>query len=155
MSTFIVVTGNPQICAAEICNRVVAIVNDDVITLYELNQKMKELTGAEPEDLRARDENKYLDARRKILEALIDDKIAREKIQELGIKVTPKEIDATLERIKKTNQWTQEDLLRKLKSEGITYEKYREKLKSEIERYQLLNYEIKSKIVIREEELRQ
>ena len=48
MSTFIVVTGNPQICAAEICNRVVAIVNDDVITLYELNQKMKELTGAEP-----------------------------------------------------------------------------------------------------------
>ena len=42
--------------AAETCNRVVAIVNNQVITLYELNKTIKEMTGYSAEDLRLRSE---------------------------------------------------------------------------------------------------
>ena len=71
--------------SAEICNRIVAIVNSEVITLRELNAKIRELTGLEPNDLRNRDEKTYLEARRKILDILIDEikpQAVNEKIQQ-------------------------------------------------------------------------
>jgi peptidyl-prolyl cis-trans isomerase SurA len=126
-----------------------------VITLHELNKKIKEMTGLTPDDLRSQNEKNYLETRRKILELLIDERIAQAKIQELGINVSEKRIDATIENIKKVNRITHEDLIAKLKSEGITYEKYREKVKEDLERLNLINSEVKSKIIIREEQLSQ
>jgi len=140
---------------AETLNRVVAIVNDEVITLHELNKKIKEMTGRAPEDLRLENEDKYLQTRQLILNLLVDDKIAQGKISELGIKVTPKHIDATIEKIKNDNQWTHEDLLVNLDRQGLTYEKYRDNIKKELERIRLINIEVKSKILIREEQIRQ
>ena len=55
----------------ETLNRVVAIVNDDIITLHELNKKMKELTGLAPIELRGQNEEKYYETRGKVLEILI------------------------------------------------------------------------------------
>jgi peptidyl-prolyl cis-trans isomerase SurA len=83
-----------SVCA-EIFNRVVAIVNDDVITLHELNQRIKEMTGSKAADLKLRDEQKYLEARRQ------------------------------------------------------------ENVKSDLERLKLINTQVKSKIIIREEQLKQ
>ena len=40
--------------SADTWNRVVAIVNDDVITLHELNKKIKEMTGLNPDEIRVR-----------------------------------------------------------------------------------------------------
>jgi peptidyl-prolyl cis-trans isomerase SurA len=140
---------------AKIINRLVAIVNSDVITLYELNKRMKQITGMNPADLKAQDEKKYIEARRKILDALIDEKVASEKIRELGIAVTPSEVDAAVEQLKKENNLTQEDLISQLRKRGLTIEGYRENLKSDLERMRLVNYEIKSKIIIREEEIQE
>jgi peptidyl-prolyl cis-trans isomerase SurA len=139
--------------SGEICNRVVAIVNDEVVTLYELNTRMQALTGIPSEQLKNRSEEIYLKTRQKVLDDLIDQKIGLEKIKELEIKVTAKEIDQAVERIKADNQLTQEDLLAELKKQGGNYESYRESIKKELERIQLINYEVKSKIILREEEI--
>jgi peptidyl-prolyl cis-trans isomerase SurA len=139
----------PQV-RAEICNRVVAVVNNEIITLYELNSRLKELTGLEPAVLRMKDEKGYLNARRRVLDLLIDERIATEKIQELGIKVTQKEVDSAIERIKQENSLTHEDLLHSLEAKGLTYETYQENIKKDLERMRLINFEVKSKIIIRE-----
>lgn len=141
--------------SGETCNRLVAIVNDDCITLYELNKNIEELTGLPPEQLRARNEAEYIETRKKVLEKLIDKKITNAKIKELGIVVTQEQIDATIEGIKRENKFTQEDLLAELKNRGITYEKYRENLKREMELFRLINTEVQSKIIIREEQLKE
>jgi peptidyl-prolyl cis-trans isomerase SurA len=132
----------------------VAIVNNEVITLHELNNKIKEMTGVEQDILRRQDEKKYLDARREILKLLIDEKISSEKIRELGIDVEDGEVDAAIERIKKDNYWTHEDLLAELERKGMDYESYRISIKQQIERMRLINFAVKSKIIIREEKLR-
>ena len=139
---------------AEICNRVVAQVNDDVITLYELDNRMKELTGYDPDELKLKDKKGYIETRRQVLELLVDEKIAFGKIRELGIKITPGEIDDAIERIKESNQLTQEDLIARLKEQDMSLNSYREEIKRQLERNKLINYEVKSKIVIREEELK-
>lgn len=140
-------------CIAGVSNRIVAIVNDEMITLHELKKRIKEMTGFEPDELRLRDIGKYIETRRQILELMINDRITQGKIKELGINTTPEQVDAAIEKVRKDNQWTHEDLMAKLNSDGITYEKYREGLKRDIERISLINYEVKSKIIIRDEQI--
>ncbi|SPD73959.1 SurA N-terminal domain protein [uncultured Desulfobacterium sp.] len=141
--------------SAEICNRVVAIVNNEVITLYELNGKIRELSGVEPSVLEAQNKEGYIDARRKVLDLLIDEKIASDKVRELGIEATQGDLDAAIERIKERNQWTHEDLVAGLAAQGITYEHYMENIRKEIEHMRLIDFEVKSKIIVREEEVKQ
>lgn len=141
--------------SAEICNRVVAIVNSEVITLHELNGKIRQLSGVEASALEAQNKEGYIDARRKVLDLLIDETIAHDKINEIGIEVTQKELDAAVERIKERNQWTHEDLVAGLAGQGITYEQYLENLKKEMEQMRLIDFEVKSKIIIREETIKQ
>jgi peptidyl-prolyl cis-trans isomerase SurA len=139
--------------SAEIQNRVVAIVNNELVTLFELNGKIRELTGLSSRELKERSEDMYIETRRKVLNDLIDQKIALEKIKELEIKVQPEEVDQAIERVKEDNQLTQEGLIAKLKERGTTYEAYRESIKIELERRQLINYEVQSKIMLREEDI--
>lgn len=139
---------------AEVQNRVVAVVNDDVVTLHELNVKIRELTGIPPDQLRAKSEDQFMAVRHKVLDILINEKIAIEKVKELKITVSEKEVDAAIERIKQNNQLTQEDLEAKLKSDGTNLKAYKEEIRKELERIRLINQEVKSKILIREEELK-
>jgi len=152
---FACTTLNYSSVSGEIQNRVVAIVNDEVVTLYELNTRMRELTGLSPAELKNKSEGMFLNTRRKILNELIDRKIALEKIKELEIRVTTKEVDQAIERVKEDNELTQEGLIRELKEQGSNYESYREAIKIELERMRLINYEVKSKIMIREEEVKE
>jgi len=140
-------------CPAEICNRVVAMVNNDVITLYELNNRIKELTGKTSDEIEAEDEEQFIELRHQILETMINQKIAQEKILELELQVSWGEVDAYIENIKKSNNWTQEDLIDNLKGQGLTLESLRQQIKEEQEQNSLINYEVKSKAVILEGQL--
>jgi peptidyl-prolyl cis-trans isomerase SurA len=153
LSFLILITGLwlDPLFAAEVCNRVVAVVNNEVITLYELNNRMKEMTGVPVEELMQKNEATYRDARQKILEVLIDEKIAQAKIKELRIQVSERQVDNFLEKLKRDNQLTQEDLVAGLEKEGLSYEKYRERIRKDLERSQLVEYEVRSKIIIRDE----
>jgi peptidyl-prolyl cis-trans isomerase SurA len=143
----------PRMGYSEICNRVVAVVNNEVITLFELNTRIKEMTGVDPEQMKAQDEKRYLEMRRRILDFLIDEKLAQEKIREQNIVVTDREVDAAIERIKEEKKMTHEDLVAGLKKINLTYEAYRQNVKADIERMRLINLEVKSKIIVREEKL--
>jgi len=114
---------------AEPVNRVVAVVNNEVITSYELNKKIKEATGFTPEDLMKRDERAFPEVRKQILELMINEKITEAKIRELNIKVSQKQIDESVENVKRENQLTQEQLRSRLQGEGLTWEKYLERMK--------------------------
>jgi peptidyl-prolyl cis-trans isomerase SurA len=139
---------------AETCNRVVAIVNNDVITQLELEKKIKEMTGFSVEDLKRKDGPRFGETQRRVLELLIDERIAEEKIKELNIVVSNRHVEATIKRIKDDNRWTDEDYIAHIERGGFTQEKYKEKIKKDLERMQLIEYEVRSKIIIRDEEIK-
>lgn len=139
---------------AEPVNRVVAVVNNEVITSYELNKKIKEATGFTPEDLMKRDERAFPEVRKQILELMINEKITEAKIRELNIKVSQKQIDESVENVRRENQLTQEQLRSRLQGEGLTWEKYLDRMKRELERQQLIHTEVRSKILISEERIK-
>jgi len=144
----------PGYLLAEITNRIVATVNSNIITLYELNTSIKSLTGLSAKDLQLRNEKKFYEIRRAILDNLVNEKITEQQIIKLGIKVAAKDVEEAIEKVKRENNFTQEELTYSLKREGITPKEYKEKIKKEIERFRLVDYEVKSKIVITEEDIK-
>lgn len=142
--------------SAEVVDRIVAVVNDDIITFTELNQLFKpyadqiRVRGYTPEK-----ESKMLfKVREDILNQIIDEKLADQEIERYGIVVSKKEIDNTIERIKKENFSSDEELREALGKEGLSIEEYRKRIKEQKLRAKLVNIEIKSKIVITKEDIK-
>ncbi len=134
-------------------NRVVAFVNDDVITLYELNNRIEELTGKTIDELKAANKKEFLNTRDQVLDLMIDEKLAKAKIKELKLEADKADVDDYIEYLKEQNKVTQEQLLAQLKREGISYEKFREKIKDDIERRSLIDSQIRDKLVITEDDI--
>lgn len=142
--------------AAEIVDRIVAIVNNEIISLYELNQIAKPYferikSSRYPVDV---EKKLMFEVRQKILKELIDQKLADQELERLKISVSDQEIENTIERLKESKFITDEQLREALAKEGLTYEQYREQTKKQIQRAKLVNLEVRSKIVITEEEIK-
>jgi peptidyl-prolyl cis-trans isomerase SurA len=142
--------------SAKVIDRVVAIVNHDIVSLFDLNQDLKPYSDKIVNmgyDLE-KERKMLFNVRQDILNDLIDSILTRQEIERQKITVAENEIDLAVEEVKKRNFLTDEELIRALKSEGLTVEAYRETKKNEILRQRLLNYEVKSKIIITDREIR-
>lgn len=137
----------------ETCNRLVAVVNDDVITLHELDNEIKMLTGMDAETIRQKNQSEYQKLQERVLDHLINERIAQKRIDELQIEISEKEIDDRIQRVMEENQWNREEFLATLQSKGLSLDDYRKSIKKDLQRHQLINYEVKSKIIIREEQI--
>jgi peptidyl-prolyl cis-trans isomerase SurA len=141
---------------AELVDRIVAIVNDDIILRSDLEKAMA--------PMRARlKQSGYSDARialllqseqSAILEQMITDTLTDQQARRHGITVDEAEVDATIARIKQMNNMSDEDLLRMLQLEGMTYEMYRSHLNEQLLRSRIVNREVRSRIVITDEAVR-
>jgi peptidyl-prolyl cis-trans isomerase SurA len=139
---------------AETCNKIIAVVNNDVITQLELEKKIKEMTGFSVEDLKRNEGPRFAETEHRILELLIDEKITEEKVKEFRITVSKSQVDATIKRMKEQNHWSDEEFIAQLQRGGLTLEKYQEKIRKELERMQLIEYEVRSRIIIRDEDIK-
>jgi len=153
------VFGSPLIInakGAEIVDRIVAVVNDEVITLTELNSSLKPYAekirslGYLPE----KEQQLLFNVRKDMLDRLINQKIEDQEIERSKVNISEEEINQTIERIKETNYLTDEQLRAALAKDGLTMETYREKVKGQILRARLVNLKVKSKIVITKEDVK-
>jgi len=142
--------------SAEVVDRIVAVVNEDIITLFELNRLFKPYA----EKIRAlgysidKEHRMLFKVREDVLKQLIDQKLKDQETKRFKIKISEKDIDQTIERIKETYFYTDEDLRAALSKDGLTMEEYRERIKEQILRTRLVNIKVKSKIVITKEDIK-
>ena len=133
----------------EIMDRIVATVNGDIITLREVNDRLRKLALAS--DQRSLEELR--DMRQKILNSLIDQKLADQEAAKLGIIITEQDVDNALEHIKKSNNITTERLKSDLQKKGVDLETFRQDLRSEILKSRLIDLQVRAKVVITDEEV--
>jgi len=136
--------------AAEVVDRIVAVVNDDIIRLVELNkavapfERQIRLMNLSPD----KEHEAMYDKRIEVLNDLIDEKLADQEISRSRITVGMKEIDDAIERIKAMNYYTDEDIRRALSKSGISMDDYRNGIREQLLRNKLVNFKIKSNIII-------
>lgn len=140
----------------EIVDRVVAVVNSDIITLYDLNRAFRPYEAnikalQYPTD---KERQTLFQVRSDILNQLIDSQLADQQIKHAQISVSQREINTAIERMKEARSFTDEQLREGLAAQGITMEEYRQEIESQILRTKLVNREVKSKIVITIEDIK-
>jgi len=138
-----------------VVDRVVAVVNDEVITLAEVDRAiepfLQEAVKAEDRLERKEQLNRV---RRRVLDTLIEEKLMDYEIRKAGIKVPPREVEAIIDDIMKQNKATQEDLERALAKEGITFEQYKKQIEKKILRTKLVQWSVKVEPKASEKQLR-
>ena len=124
---------------AEVINRIVATVDGEPITLYELRtfstfagQRNSFMPPEAMKNLSDRD----------LLDVLIMNKLVDKEVESQGLKARDGDIDNYIERIKAQGRMDDEQFKDALAKQGMTMENYRQQVAKEIERALLVNREI-------------
>ena len=135
-------------------DRIVAVVNDEVVTLSELNgafapyQERLEATykGAEREKA-------VTETKRTILNRMIDDLLMEQQSRKAGIVVRDEDVDNAINEVLKRRNIAREDLRKALDRDGVTLEAYRKGMRDQLMRIRLVQREVKSKVAVSDEEI--
>ncbi|MEN8231380.1 MAG: SurA N-terminal domain-containing protein [Thermodesulfobacteriota bacterium] len=136
-------------------DRVVAVVNDDVIALTELEkagrQYFENIRMKAPE---SEVESALEKAREEVLSNLVDNMIVKQKAAELSITVEETEINNATDQILARNNATLEEFRKELASANISEQEYRDNLRNQILQSKLIDQQVRSRIVIIEDDLK-
>lgn len=137
---------------AETVSRVAAIVNDEIITTYQLNKTVSAERQKNESEILSDESLKRL--QQQILEQMIEEKLASQRIRELGLRVPDEEVESAIEDVQQQNNLTREQLIDALQDQGMDFPTYRENLKNEILRYRLIGREVNSQVEVTNNEIR-
>ena len=132
-------------------DRIVAVVNDEVITERELDERyglvIRQLgqqgTPLPPKDVLGK----------QLLERMINDRVQLQYAKETGIRVDDVQLERTLSRIAQDSGLTLQQFRETLEREGIGFNQFREEIRSEILLARLKEREVEAKLVISDSEI--
>lgn len=141
-----------QIGGAEVVDRIVAEVNDEIITMSELKQAAKTLeaqTGITPKGKAGKE------IERQTLEALIDRKLAKAEAKRRGMKIEDKELAAALASFRKKNRLEDDEALSKaLNQAGLTLKELKQTITDQIIQERLVTIALGTKALVADAEVR-
>lgn len=144
--------GLARIGAAEVVDRIVAEVNDEIITMSELKNMEKSVQAQSGVKSTG-----HLDKRvqREMLEALIDRKLAKAEAKRRGITMSPKEVDEALTRFKQRNNIPDDETLAKaLANQGLSLKEFKQQIGDQIIQDRLLTVAVGAKIMVSDADVR-
>ncbi len=140
--------------AATTLIKTVAMVNNDIVTSYQLDKKLAvAMTSEESNRQLSREEHSALCLR--VLNAMIEDLLVEQRIKELGLSVSDQDLDSAIEDVQRQNKLTGEQLKTALQAQGMSFADYRSDLSKEILRYKLIAREVRSKVEVTNTEIRE
>jgi peptidyl-prolyl cis-trans isomerase SurA len=138
--------------AAKVYDRIVAVVNNDIITLSELDNMTKAIQARSGMQPTGTVDKKM---QRQMLQALIDRKLAREEAKRRGIKVSAKEVNDTLKRFEQRNNIPNNEALAKmLSNQGLSFKEFKQQIKDQLIQDRLVAMTVGSKIIVSDAEVR-
>ncbi|MDP2261168.1 MAG: peptidylprolyl isomerase [Caulobacter sp.] len=124
-----------EVTEAAIGESVAAVVNDDIISTYDLVQRMRLLSitaGIQP------DENTLPQLQREAMRSLIEERLQIQELRKVEkehkaeIIATDADVDAELADVAKGNNMTADQMLAQLRSAGVGPETLREQIRAEV-----------------------
>ena len=132
-------------------DRIIAVVNNDVITEHELEQRVHTVA------INLRRQNIQLPPmellRAQVLERLISERAILQRARQTGIRVDDQMVNASIEQIARQNNLSVEELRQRLLADGVTFPAFRNEIRDEITTQRLREREVTEKIEISESEI--
>ena len=142
--------------AQEVVDRIVAIVNDDIVTLSQLDMAAAPYRKNIETSQEAATRKKELMAQMytQVLNQLVENSLVIQEAKQMGIAVDDTDVDNALENFKKEHNLDQEKLELGLAAQGITIEQYRERIREQILQSMIVSRAVRAKIVITDKEIK-
>ena len=136
-------------------DRIAAVVNDEVITLSEVDEAAlplyrKYLAGVTDPQEESRIMHRI---RKEVLERLIEEKLIQQEIRKRKIRVSDQEVEAFIHRVK-ARLGGKEAFRDFLSTQGLSEPEYWEQVREQLKRLKLIRGSVQARIVITDEEVR-
>lgn len=132
-------------------DRIVAVVNNDVITAYELDTRTKNI------EQQLKRQNTPLPAadalRKQVLERMIVDRAQLQLASDTGIRVDNLQLEQAVLRIAASNKMSLEEFKKSLAKDGLSFEQFKKELRNEIMLARLREREVENALVISDNEV--
>ncbi|PKO47646.1 MAG: molecular chaperone SurA [Betaproteobacteria bacterium HGW-Betaproteobacteria-22] len=132
-------------------DRIVAVVDQEVITEQELESRISTLTAQLKKQGAELPDETIL--RRQVLERLISDALQLQYAAQTGLKVDDNQLDKTIERIAEQNKMSISEFSDALHQDGISMRKFRADIRNEITIARLREREVESRVNVTESEI--
>jgi len=141
-----------QATQAQLLDKIVAIVDEDIIMLSELNERVKSIknrlsrqgTPLPPDDI----------VEKRVLDQLILESVQLQLAYRAGIRVPDEQLTETLENIARSNQMTLAQFEAQLSLEGESYASAREQIRREMIMSRLQKREVDRRVRVTEQEVK-
>ena len=132
-------------------DRIIAVVEDDVVLESELNKKIAAVKQGLEQSSQAMPPENIL--ARQVLDRLILEKIQINMAEKSGLKIDDETLRQAVQQIAQKNNMTPEDLRRSLRMEGIEYPDFLEQIRGELAQQRLRAGQVNSQIKISDREI--
>lgn len=133
-------------------DRILVIVNDDVITQSELGSRLPAIKQQLLKQRVRLPSDEVLN--RQVLERMILERLQLQLAAQLGIQVSEARVDQAFARLAQQNKLNVDQFKEALKAEGIPVTAFREQLRDQLLIQQLLEREVNSRVSVSESEVR-
>lgn len=135
-------------------NRVVAVVNGDMVTEFDLNRLAAPAILRTGLDLKNPAHAEAIaKIRRDVLQSRIQDIIVVQEAERLQVKVDDAEVDKAIARLRQESKVTEEQFNAQLKAQKLTMEEFRSQMRKSLLNRDLLGHMVARKVVITKEEI--
>lgn len=146
--------GAVPVAGEQVVDRIVAVVNGEIITLFELEQKAKPVF----ERFRNEQEGGLSETQKKevyerVLQNMIDNMLLQQEAKRLEMEIEDSKVRDRIRDIKNQRGWDDERLAQMLAKEGLEREEFEENLRTDMMRRRLVNAMVRRKLVVTEEEI--
>jgi peptidyl-prolyl cis-trans isomerase SurA len=151
LAVILIACALPAAAAIRTVDRVVAVVNRDVITQIDLNDKVESIrqnlagqrmTAPPAEELE-----------KQALDQMITESVLRQYASQIGLSIDDAQLESALTRIAEQNGNNLADFRRRVESEGLNWRKLREEIRLQMLMSRLREREVDSKITIGDDEV--
>lgn len=134
-----------------VLDRIVAVVNDEVITRIDLEERAKIAIK------QLRQQGTPLPSRevleRQIVDRMVTDRVQLHFAKETGLRIDDTELDRAISRIAQENSLTLQGMRQTLEKDGVPFPRFREDIRNEITMARLREREVDNRIVVTEGEI--
>lgn len=140
--------------AQQVVDKIVAVVNGEMITLGEINAQLAELRDQLPLQPSPQAQEAMLQqVRESLLQARISEILIKNEIERLKLTVDPADVESRIRAFREEHNLTEDELRTQLALQGKTRAQLMEEIKQDILKSQLINYMVHRKVVVTDQEI--
>lgn len=151
---FVMIVSASAVKAEDVVDKIVAVVNGDIITLFDVDQRLQPTIARMKAQQRGAVSPEIVDnLRGQMLDRLINNALLHQEAERFNISISDVELENQILSVRSQAGVTEDQFIAQLATQGLTLDDYREELRNNILRQRLISVMVKRKVVVTDEEI--